>query len=366
MNRIDLIYDRFIHQTDTYTTQRLMERRDKRDEQGRPVKEWQFRRAFAGRCDHTPKCPPRTCPDITPLRLTERDIQAHLAGRKTLGVYQLKDNTVKWVCFDIDISKGTEIRKSTWENIRRQTRYLGKRLYELGVPFLVEFSGNRGMHVWVFFSEPVKSSDAYVFGHFCLEGVPVHPELHIEMFPKQPSTPNLGNVVKLPLGIHNKSGKWTEFVNARFEPYEDQWRALYRVRTMTPDDLDAFLTENNVDRDVLKGFKVRDADSGRGLPCYTNIMTKGVSEGSRDALTFYLSVFLKNHGMSPDLVQATVEAWNEKNDPPLDEWTLNEKIDSAFKRDYSHFACLKPEMEPFCDPNCKFYKNRMKHLKKNR
>src|SRR5690606_9114454 len=107
------------------------------------------------------RCPPRSCPDIKPRKLLPTDVHAHLNGDKTLGVYQLKDNTVKWVCFDIDISKGSEIKSSTWENIRRQTKYLGKRLYQLGVPFLVEFSGNKGMHIWVFFTEPVKASDAY-------------------------------------------------------------------------------------------------------------------------------------------------------------------------------------------------------------
>lgn len=357
--QVDLLWDRFVHQTASFARQKRVRHDD-------GTEQWQFRRYFEGRCTHTPRCPKKSCPDVFAPPLERRHLAAHLAGEMTVGVYQLCENTVTWVCFDVDISKGTEVTDETWKQVRIQTRRLARHVYEFGIPFIVEFSGNRGMHLWVFFATPVQAADAYAFGHFILQGVEVIDGLHIELYPKQPHTQNLGNLVKLPLGVHRKSGKRTMFVKPSFEPYEDQWAALARTRKMTADELAAFIAEHNVETDVLTNWKVRDTDYGRGLPCFTNIMKQGISEGSRDEVTFRLAVFLKNHGLPMDVTRGAILEWNDKNDPPLSEYEVEEKIESAYNRDYSHFACLRPEFEPFCDPNCMFYENRVKSLKKLR
>jgi hypothetical protein len=50
--------------------------------------------------------------------LTESIIQQHLAGRKTIGVYQLGEHDLCiWGCYDSDIGKKKEIKKLTDDEI---------------------------------------------------------------------------------------------------------------------------------------------------------------------------------------------------------------------------------------------------------
>lgn len=137
--------------------------------------------------------------------LTKSVIAAHLAGRITIGSFQInpEDNKVKWICFDFDGELNEELEKA---------KKLYGKLKEQGYSPLLEFSGRRGYHVWLFV-EPV---DAGAARKFAIE-VSSDCEPH-EIFPKQDKIEKTGygGQVKLPLGVHRVSGKRSVFFDKKF------------------------------------------------------------------------------------------------------------------------------------------------------
>jgi len=133
--------------------------------------------------------------------ITLKDIQEHLDGEKTIGVYCLDyDNTVRWACIDID-GKPDELAK--W---RKEADII----YSLfpDKPRMLEFSGRKGFHIWVFFKRKTTADYAQQLIRARLNRVK---GLHShEIFPKQTELNEgrkYGNLVKLPLATHRVSGK---------------------------------------------------------------------------------------------------------------------------------------------------------------
>ncbi len=158
--------------------------------------------------------------------LTPREIRNHLLGNETLGVYCLRlDNTVNFMAVDLDITKSSLEAARTdparaaliRHQLRETAQILQTQLQELGLPSILENSGFKGRHLWVLFAEPQPAAVALVFGQLFLRMMtPNLPaDFHLEFFPKQAETGNkgLGNLIKLPLGIHRRSGRRSVFLD---------------------------------------------------------------------------------------------------------------------------------------------------------
>lgn len=128
-------------------------------------------------------------------------IQAHLAGEKTIGAYNIGNGgTVKWGCFDIDGEHVTDAEEKTdriWDI-----------LVHAGIPpesILVERSGSiSSFHLWLIFSESQKAGTVKDF----MEKIATPIDKAIEIFPKQKEG-HFGNAVKLPLGYHREAETWS-------------------------------------------------------------------------------------------------------------------------------------------------------------
>lgn len=135
--------------------------------------------------------------------LTEEVMERHLGGVITVGAYQLSlDDTVRWLGWDID----AETLEQAQEDARRLMSMLE------GVPYAVEFSGSKGYHLLIFLTEPMLASDAKEL----VDSVRIQAGLKCECFPKQaklnPNQP-FGNLLKVPLGVHPKTGNRSRFVD---------------------------------------------------------------------------------------------------------------------------------------------------------
>jgi len=121
--------------------------------------------------------------------LTKEIIQRHLNGTITIGCWQVNDNKVKWICFDFDGDLKEEFEKA------KKLFYL---LKEKKFNPLLEFSGRRGYHIWIFI-EPTDLSIARIFA---LEISKTYSPN--EVFPKSKNLTGkkFGFQVKLPLGLH--------------------------------------------------------------------------------------------------------------------------------------------------------------------
>lgn len=126
--------------------------------------------------------------------LTTTHIVRHLKGTITLGVYLLgKDGTAKYAVIDADDEEGLEKMKVAQSNLL--------------FPSYLETS-RRGGHLWFFFEQPVAGKVAKNFG---LE-IAKRFAINAEVFPKQAESNGPGSCIRLPFGIHQKTGKRYPFV----------------------------------------------------------------------------------------------------------------------------------------------------------
>jgi len=153
----------------------------------------------------------------------------YIEGNQTTGSYLLdQNNKVKCFVIDIDLNKKyvDEARGDISEYlplIQKQTEVINHVFQGHGCETLLEFSGNRGYHIWGFLSHP---APAVGIRSVLLELERQFPEidkekLHWEIFPKQDFLVNggLGNLIKMPLTLHQKSGKYSYLVDKDFTKY---------------------------------------------------------------------------------------------------------------------------------------------------
>jgi hypothetical protein len=175
---------------------------------------------FRGREDHfaqqhdTYYCP-------VPKPLDPFYLGQHLAGDATFGMYVLTSRSCcHFFCVDIDIPKA-DLKETNFADRTAKHDCLGQHLREtiktltetLCVPpeaLLLEETGGRGYHIWIFLKDALSGDSAVAFG----AALKSHLAFEIEFFPKQGQlTPSrkLGNLVKLPLGVHRKYGARSVF-----------------------------------------------------------------------------------------------------------------------------------------------------------
>ncbi len=179
----------------------------------------------------------------TPVQeaLTPRVIESHLLGNLTIGIYPIRlDNTVNFVAFDFDMSnfavKKTISNKRLWDAVMGKVHQAACRLLDvcasLEIPAYLEDSGFKGRHVWLFLDAPVPAGVARKFGDCLVQTLlPLPADVTVEVFPKQGSVPRggLGNLIKLPLGIHKRTGRKALFIRPDLVPWEDQLEFLLSV-----------------------------------------------------------------------------------------------------------------------------------------
>jgi hypothetical protein len=173
--------------------------------------------------------------------LTVRELRSHLAGDVTLGVYPIRlDGTVGFFALDLDITRrALDAARSDVEQARALRRkaaayaleLLG-RLRALGFEPLLESSGYKGRHVWVFLDPPQPATRIHRLGELLAKRIAadVPPELHVEVFPKQgkrSGDKGLGNLIKLPLGVHRVSGRRSLLLDAEGQPVHEPFELLH-------------------------------------------------------------------------------------------------------------------------------------------
>lgn len=214
-------------------------------------------------------------PERKPMSL--QDFEDHLAGTKTMGHYMVdQDDECKLFAFDIDLvgyneafqgscegkypgctetgthkhgwmHKGEELwLRDEWlkpdspfkERLTVHLRCLSEGLAlriaspkGLDIPVAIAVSGGKGLHVYGFTgslpASAVRKAAISILDDFgCFEPsrgqnfyrhITEYKTLEIEIFPKQDSLDgkDLGNLMKLPLGINRKTGIRSEFITCK-------------------------------------------------------------------------------------------------------------------------------------------------------
>ena len=153
--------------------------------------------------------------------LTVEMIKAMLRGGFSIGTYQQQYNNdkLRWICFDFDVKKKSE-NDSELNDLKNL--YIIPFLLKLenkDISYLVEYSGRRGFHIWIFFNQIISKNLAYTIIKSLIgetEGkIKNSKEYGLDLFPKTCSgrMPNkYGLQVKLPLSRHRVSGTYSYFI----------------------------------------------------------------------------------------------------------------------------------------------------------
>jgi hypothetical protein len=161
--------------------------------------------------------------------LTVEFLDQHLAGQRTIGAYQLGlDNTVKWLCFDLDPEKLTDLEQAAkkiinvcFEKRKEADGVERPRIWPHSLLLEASRHPDPSYHVWILFNVPTHAKVAHWLGFRILELASLSPK-DVEVFPKQTTlTPErpYGNFVKLPLGKHQVAGKWSRLLDPEtFQP----------------------------------------------------------------------------------------------------------------------------------------------------
>jgi len=251
-------------------------------------------------------------------RLTLDDIQEHLDGTKTIGAYTInaQDSTVNYICWDVD----------ALGNIDEARKLVLKILDALaGLPAVVEYSGRKGYHVFLFLSEPLASKDAYEFAQWVRKtnNLPAQGVPHVECYPKQPRLKETvdhdfrpGSLLKLPLGLHPVTRNRSKFI----DPFKE-W-------------------ENSDEIDPLKVLKLRTAveELNKLVSSKTNtisILAKTIAtdwrDGNRHDLALSLVGFLaKNKWRKEDVTELVEKICTIAGDSEIEDRLL--AVETTYQR----------------------------------
>jgi hypothetical protein len=204
-------------------------------------------------------------------------ILSHWRGNKplTLGAYALSpDSTAKWLCLDADDWR-------EWEEIWR----LAQNLKGQGVPTYAETS-RRGGHLWLFFQSPIAGKEARTFGKYLANAFDL-PDL--EIYPKQDQLGDgPGSLVRLPLGVHQKSGKVHHFVGLDGRPLAP--RINQQIELLAdPDRVPQSFVEDVLWKDYLdKRRHESEAEDLELIPDFPEMSAgETLSESIKNSITVY-------------------------------------------------------------------------------
>lgn len=184
-----------------------------------------------------------------PIRrpMTVDDVANHLIGKCTLGAYVLtSDNNVNFGAYDVDYrtqESGID-SVSKLEMCKETVKNLHARLNYYNIQHEIEYSGNRGYHIWIFLDRPVPAYKVKVILEKILEQINISNPVSVEVFPKQSEHGGgLGNLIKLPLGIHRKTNRRCSFVDDNFEEIPKQLDYLLSIHPNRAEEIENLYRE---------------------------------------------------------------------------------------------------------------------------
>jgi superfamily II DNA or RNA helicase len=183
------------------------------------------------------------------LPLSEKALQEHLNGQRTIGIYPLlKDETCWLLAVDFDDAEWNSDALAFLETCDA-----------FGVPAYLERSrSGSGGHVWIFFDRAVPARQARKLGAFLIsETKESRYQLSLNsydrMFPNQDTMPRggYGNLIALPLQLEPSKAGNSVFVDRDLQAIEDQWSYLGAIIRLRSAELDAIVRDAEMKDAIL-------------------------------------------------------------------------------------------------------------------
>jgi hypothetical protein len=144
-------------------------------------------------------------------------VRSVITNRQSIACYQRNvDHTLNWICFDFDILKiniGTGAQAECEASLLQVAQRFVEFLSDCKVFHILEFSGNRGIHVWINFARPILPHVGFEIVKYLLDksGISIdRAKIGLDLFPASASHKSShGKAVKVPLSRHTKSGLYS-------------------------------------------------------------------------------------------------------------------------------------------------------------
>lgn len=281
--------------------------------------------------------------DKTPTVWTFNDglLLRHLEGVNTYGIFN-GNKVNKFITFDVDYADDGPMAK--WAT-RKLIDVLESEFNIRSNDIHVSFSGNKGYHVDLFFDVAINAEDAVAFYHRVIAAADL-PSSNVEF------RPSYTQAVKLPLGIHQKTGARCWFVNRdTFELIEtfdylsdvepmDHSLILDALIDLTPEQEAEFkevVERTDVDVTVVS--------QSQAFAKVTRILNAGqlLRSNTRHETTVLLAAFCNSQGYEQDdaielilevLHNTPAEYFSKGSTPELWEKETRRIVKLAFERDY--------------------------------
>ncbi|MEM2973343.1 MAG: primase C-terminal domain-containing protein [Candidatus Caldarchaeum sp.] len=214
-------------------------------------------------------------PDGTyrPIRqpLTDEALQEHLLGKVTYGTYVLNFDKARFFMFDIDNGDITTARAL----LSASQKY--------GFRAVLEESGRKGYHVWVLLTDWYKAADV----RRVAKAIAAEVGFTGEVFPKQDTARDLGNLVKLPCGVHQVTGARCRLIGTVvLNPLERLETALSKL--------------------PAPSSRPSGTSKPSTLPCLDSIQENPPQVGQRNILLFHMACHLRRMGLQEQALAAAL------------------------------------------------------------
>lgn len=189
--------------------------------------------------------------------LTPDIIKQHLGGKKTINTYIQRGNgTVKYLVLDLDVSKGVLLQCQGEEEKKEYMKLcleiaggILKELKHLGLNGYLEYSGCRGYHIWIFFEEWIPVRYANFLSDIIEEKAGKlwkNNGIQVEYFPNKARLRNgkKGQHLKLPWGIHPRTGKRSVFLDMSCQYYDSQQMILNDIVSYSVNSIKRIIASN--------------------------------------------------------------------------------------------------------------------------
>jgi hypothetical protein len=298
--------------------------------------------------------------------VTRELIQDHLDGKITIGTYFInpKTQTTKTIAWDLDVEVKEPLQGDDWKKIVKDLKPQADKILDVIkkhdldlAATLMEFSGAKGLHVWLFFDPPIPSILAYALGRKIAEEAGVK----AEVFPKQKELlKSYGNLVKLPLGIHHATG-------LRSVIYDREWN-IVDAAYLTQIEPEFIASDDKKIQELKARLKAQyrpwmDAQAGRDEayagedpPCVANYLSgRPISIGARHELFRRIGCYLlKFKGLCQTeegwkKVRHVLEEWNKHNTPPYDATRFDQEWQKLTEGYDYNYGCRDEFWSKTCD-----------------
>ncbi|MFC5403918.1 TOTE conflict system archaeo-eukaryotic primase domain-containing protein [Cohnella soli] len=255
-------------------------------------------------------------------KLNDWHMEQHLKGKFTVGTFS-GEQTTKFMTFDVDFHDPIKAKWITGKIVIT--------LNELNIEHHISFSGNKGYHIDIFFDDLIKVTDAKSFFNHVIQMSDVIE--HSDDGNKVEFRVTNSQGVKLPLGIHQKTGKYCGFIDDDFNVMNRQQSEAYllTIHKIESQQVLDILEIDDVDKqniDTKELIEVEDAVSpfvppknheqseDYSIDLAKKLLNEGLNvQGSRHKATFLVCLYLKYSGLEADECRNELYTWMEWQNP---------------------------------------------------